>query len=197
MEVLFMGLDAYIFRIERPTEEELKKLSDLSLSEINDLGYNYIEAEAFERNLDLYQSVIWHARRITAKNKGFNQGDCFKAHGIDITQPYRSHKAGEGMVVFLKTKTITLTKEDIEPYTYWEDCDIYVFKLETLAYWKNDFEINDFFMLRTDIDNCGYYSLEPEDREELKKFLQKRGEEDFDTSVLDNYDMDLFYYAWW
>ena len=68
-----MGLDAYIFRIERPTEEELKKLSDLSLSEINDLGYNYIEAEAFERNLDLYQSVIWHARRITAKTKGLTK----------------------------------------------------------------------------------------------------------------------------
>jgi hypothetical protein len=83
-----MGLDAYLLKIERPRKSELAQLEGLTTDQIEERGYHYILDECFNTCPEQYESLSYHARKITAKMECFDRAACFHYYGIDTTSQH-------------------------------------------------------------------------------------------------------------
>lgn len=201
-----MGLDMWLFKIERLNDKEVAELAEKHIDEISQAGCNYIEKNAFEEYLDMYTDLEAFVRRVKVKREVFDYEACFKTHGISKDDtPFGSFQSPISIGwTFRSGAKVEINREEYESYLHTEDDEVYVFKSEDVAYWRKYYELDDFFRERRVVENCGYYLLEEEEKKDLKKFLKKHNPEEwkshdsnYDIALLDDETANIFYYAWW
>lgn len=169
-----MGLDMYIYHVNKINEEEARKLTGKTMQEAEEMarasGTHYtiadVSEEATEEIADImdYVSVVNMKERYLdmdkvkelgivpkeAKFAGVNEGDGF----LSLT----FYSTGSG------TKEVKLTEKEEEMCMSEECRDFYVFRQEEVMYWENRRDIQSlihdgFDMLGKHIENVFYYNM--------------------------------------
>lgn len=196
-----MGLDMYLFKVERLSGKEHKELHKARKDDVYK-NYHCIDKEDFDRESDMYGDLKPYVRPITVITTFFNYEQCLKDYNInkdDIL--FRSQ--GNGTIGWHLTDNteITLTEEQYSKYLYDEEQEVYVFKCEQAAYWRKYYDLADFFDTKHNVENCGYYLLSYDEKQELKEYLRKHDPDSFKNNLnirlLNSTKANLFYHAWW
>lgn len=198
-----MGLDMYMYKIEKLTEDEASLLVGLSTRDIAP-RYHYIDKDTFDEWPDMYSDLIPFICEIPVIATMFNQKACFEAHGIserdELCGSFYSHdRAGWS---FASGAKIEIDRAEYESYFYEQEVLIYVFKSKEVAYWRKAYDLDDFLqnariicrtrqmieeegrvptdkeILSWKTENCGYYMLCPDEKTVLRAYIEEHEDED-------------------
>ena len=196
-----MGLDMYLFKVGKLTEKEGKEIHKARKDEVYK-RYHCIDKESFDREHSMYGDLMPYVRPITVIATLFNCEQCFKDYNINKDDILFRSQMNDEISWHLENKTvITLKGEQYSKYLYDAEQEVYVFKCEEVAYWRKDYNLNDFFSNIFEVENCGYYKLSNENKQELKAYIRRCQPEDvknnLDIKLLSSKTSNLFYHAWW
>lgn len=191
-----MGLDMYMHKIEKLTENESLAIAGITTSDLR-TKYHYIDKESFDADPDMYSDLIPFVREIPVIETFFDCKACFTERGIvegdDICGSFCAHDQIGWF--FASGAKIEISRQEYEKYLYEAETLVYVFKSEQVAYWRKYYDLDEFLetariVCRTkqfieengvppkdeDIafwktENCGYYMLGLDEKLALKKYL--------------------------
>jgi hypothetical protein len=193
-----MGLDMYMYKIEKLTEEEAAVLDGLAIRDI-ETKYRCIDKLAFDSNPDKYGDLIPFIREIHAIDSIFDEAACFKAHGInyyhdEVCGGYQDYDTISW--IFSSGSKVEIDRAEYDSYCHEQEIVVYVFKSKNVAYWRKFYELDDFLqreriVYRTNriiqeegrsptdgeimswrTENCGYYMLSVEEKYALSQYLE-------------------------
>ena len=196
-----MGLDMYLFKVGKLTEKESKEIHKMKKDEVYK-KYHCIDKASFDSEPAMYEDLKPYAKLITVITTFFDCEKCLKDYNIDKNKILFRSQMNDEISWHLEDKTVvTLKGEQYSQYLYDAEQEVYVFKCEEVAYWRKDYDLENFFSNTFEIENCGYYKLSNEIKQELKAYIRKHQPEDFknnlDIKLLTSKTSNLFYHAWW
>ena len=196
-----MGLDMYMFHVERLNDEEVLSLHGKHTQDI-DRKYTYISKEDFDADPDMYSDLIPFVSQISVKTRSFDWRRCWKANGVAEDDDVCASMFGGGIAryTFNSGKSIELSHEEYEDYCYDHETMIYAWKSKQVAYWRKYYDLDEYLQQirikcraeamkadgqtpkKEDIatwqtENCGYYLLSFKEKQLLGEFLKKNAEE--------------------
>ena len=200
-----MGLDMYMYEIGKLDESEVIPLVGAKTNDIKE-RYHYIDKETFDADPDMYGDLIPYITEIPVIDTAFDYKSCFANYGINeedmVTGSFCSNQ--EVGWSFISGAHIKIAQDEYESYLYEQEILVYVFKSREVAYWRKNYDLDDFLqnlrlICRTkqmideegrppedeDIngwqtENCGYYMLSVEEKNALKQYLNDRKKADED-----------------
>jgi hypothetical protein len=213
-----MGLDMYMFHINKPSDDEAAEQIGKHTSEVCKL-YNYIDKETFDADPAMFIDLLPFVQQITVIESIFNQERCFRDHGVDILAELTArYSSMNGAAWFFADGTkLEISQSECESYIEDVPIEVYIWKSQEVAYWRKADDLNDYIQVvraltRTkkmrdegkepteedlrswETANCGYYLLSPEEKAAIKKYLEDMDEELF--YGIDN-NASIVYHAWW
>lgn len=197
-----MGLDMYMFKVDRLNDEELNVVRGKNLDKVSFDQYVFLQKEGYERYPELYGDLADFAREVGVQREIVNTEDCFKKYGITEDDVYGVHHAPNSLTLHTQKGEIVLNEEELASFTEVKDIEVYVFKCERVAYWRKYYELDSFISdnLEYGVENCGYHLIDSDLKKEVKRFLKMKNPESFqgnlDIKLLED-DSNIFYYAWW
>ena len=197
-----MGLDMYLFKITKLNDKEIANVSHKHIDEIKK-DYHYFELESYNKYSELYNDLEGLISKIPVKRTIFEHKRCYAEHNISESDDLmcRTQSPAGLELSFRSGAKIKLNREELKSYLKTKDDEVYIYKSEDVAYWRKDYDLQNFFYNRMNIENCGYHLLSEETKQELKNYLLKYQPDDFNDypklEWLDDEDVDIFYYEWW
>ena len=222
-----LGLDMYIKRVSKLSPSEADNIDGLRAEDLS-RNYIHIKKDEFDANADMYSDLIPFISEINLIVKQFNEVRFFEDFDVDpMDIVCGSMFSPEEIHYSLRSgKNICISKEEYESYIEDVCSEVYVWKSEVVAYWRNNHDLDDFLqttrvfcrakelidagerpsqelMETWFTENCGYYQLSVPEKEALLLYLEDNDDEncgtysnDWDTLIRDP-KSDLFYFAWW
>ena len=210
-----MGLDMYVYKITKFTDEEVDAVSKMTYDEIIEkfkldnfgtfvkytsceyihLMPEYAELLPFLSKIRIPCRYI-DLRKIKEDYK--IPEDLFKTDCDKITEDNKTYIVFH-FEDFDYTRNIDVKiPEDIfhESYTFEEYTDFYFWKTTEIQYWRKNYELRDILhnrCIKSDVENCGWYRVTDEMIVEMKK--HNAFEEG--VPVVDHTTSELFYHPWW
>ena len=158
-----MGLDMYMFRVEKLSETEALALEGCRTENIPG-EYHYIFKEDIDDNPDPYCDLIPFLTQVTMATTMFDTKRCFAEHGIKCAMRCDHALSIDDAVVddefdevvgsyfgpngagwsFASGKRIELTPAEYDSYLYDTPVDVYVWKSFDVAYWRKFYDLDDF-----------------------------------------------------
>lgn len=196
-----MGLDMYLEKITKVSEDELKGITGLHSDDILNKGYNVYSKEDMQREEDLIAPI---KNYLTAINYMETYIDiaAIKADNDIPKDAWISgeHGGKDGIGYSFMTKDdkhfqVELTTEDAEKYVITKETEGFVCKSENLAYWRKNYDLHETFEQRceTIVENCGYAPV-PDD---LLLELIDNGEQITENDIECDEDSIIVYHPWW
>jgi hypothetical protein len=157
-----MGLDMYMFRVRKLTDEEAAVIVGKRTNEISKF-YSFICKDDFDSDPEPLADLLPYITQITAVDNAFDYNQCFIDHGIncryidedhDMVSPEILEKfdrvvgswcgpEGAGWS-FASGARIEINKEEYDAYLYDRVVELYVWKSEDVGYWRKFYELDDF-----------------------------------------------------
>lgn len=160
-----MGLDMYMFRVSKLSEQEALELIGVHTDKISG-QYHYVHKSDFDDDPEPYSDLIPFLTQVPAVTTAFNYQKCFEHYGInchgdccDITAMFEgdvdiaenvdkvvgSHFGPNGAGwSFASGKSIELTRDEYDSYLYDTAVDLYIWKSEDVAYWRKFYDLDEF-----------------------------------------------------
>ena len=221
-----MGLDMYMYRIKRLSDEEIAHINETRGSGIY-RRWAFVDKEEFDSNPEFREDLIPFLREAKIIRMLFDEERLFKDYNVEPDDEIAFSYGGcNGFGwTFMSGKQITISEEEYSNYSYEALTDVYVFDREEVAYWRKYDELLEFItnarivarskeMMDRGIaptpkdyeswltKNCGYYLLSKEEKAAIKEFLlsenlDSRSDEDYCDEAFWENDDDIFFEAWW
>ena len=201
-----MGLDMYIYRASRVSEENLKVMNGMSRSDIDAQFPRalVITDEDYRENATLYAEILPYMSSIKVDNEYVDLAKIKRDNNIPEDayvsgQSYDGTKAGYHFTVSGNKESyqVELPYEEMEKnYVFTRTDDARIVYIDEVYYWRKAYEIQDMFYAKHPVENCGYYKLSCD---ELEAIAKKKDEgvyplvEDF----VDDEDTAYFYHEWY
>ena len=205
-----VGLDMYVYHVEKITKEEELNLIGLAARDVPN-QYHCIDKDTFDFDPEMYGDLIPYIREIPIINTLFNHEACFSERSIqEDDQVCGSFHAPDKVCWFFSSGAkVELDHSEYEKYLYEKETLMYVFKSREVAYWRKNYDLDDFIqnariICRTkkfinengkvpadaeikswQTENCGYYMLSPEEKGLLRQYLADREDEGEDYGHYD------------
>lgn len=201
-----MGLDMYIYRASRVSEDDLKVMNKLPHGDISDKFPRalIITKEDYKENPTLYAEILPYMSSIQVENSYVDLMKLKKAYNIP-EDAYISGRSYDGEKVgyhFTTPKTkksqrVELTYEEVEEkFTFTQMDDAYIVYIDEVYYWRKAYNIQDEFYAKHPVENCGYYKLSYEEMATIAN--------NFDAGLygvvedfVDDEDTAYFYHEWY
>lgn len=213
-----MGLDMYVFKCRKVSEDERKEFNGKLVSEITKKA-SLIPIEEYHENESMYKDLFPLMTRIQALDELFDYKRCCQAHNIkeDDVLWGRSYDGEKVEYSFKSGKKIVMSIEEYEEYFYTKLIWAYVWVSEEVCYWRKAYDLQDAVhenhlkketaayskkhpeatqipLNDLDIDNCGYYKLTMPER---KKIVDLDHNDSHEAILLDSSVKNLFYHEWY
>ena len=155
-----MGLDICIYRVSKPApfENRIYDIEDLQAK-----GYCVILPGS--ENSELFWELLPYTQRVKAKVAYLDMKAVRETYGLsEESYPCAWHANG-GIGILDPTaedRIIDLTQEEIKnQFTDVREEDVLVYSKEEVAYWRKDYDVQDFFHdALGHVENTGYYRLD-------------------------------------
>ena len=199
-----MGLDMYVYQIEKLKEEEISPLVGIPMGNISN-EYHYIDKETVDEDPEMYSDLIPFVSEIPVIAMAFNHKACFADNNIEEGDSvcgsfYNNSRVGWS---FASGAKIDISREEYEKYLFEVETLVYVFKSKEVAYWRKFYDLDEFLEAARIIsrtkryveehgcppgenevkywktENCGYYMLSPEEKQSLDAYLSNFEEDDY------------------
>lgn len=182
-----MGLDQWLFRIQRLTKEEAIALEGKHYNEISEddslLLFRANEYSAEERDFDEIKSIFEYLTKVKLISSLVHIEDLYRDKGVPegysvIGSSYRNGNTHVSFVKYpedgsdyeyskLPKMEIDVTDEEYNKYSYEEVEDYYVCKIEEIYYWRKNYELQDKLYEAAEengdqILNCGWHKCNEE-----------------------------------
>ena len=184
-----MGLDMYIYRVEKPTLDPTKLYDPRDLDD-------YVVMPPDVAGENNYKDVIPYSQKLRVRNEYYNIEKMKQNSGL--TDLHLSMISG-GNVSFSgrdakgERKSLTFTFEEVEKeYTRFAEEECYVFWCEEVAYWRKEYALQDFFYSNLPVENVGYYLLSGN----LIKLFNSKYNENIPVEIPTE-TTALFYHEWY
>ena len=158
-----MGLDMYMFRVEKISEREALELIGCHIEQIPK-QYHYIFKDDIDDNPDPYCDLIPFLTQVTVVATMFNSQKCFAEHGVKCTfHCDKVHSIDDSIVdcefddvvgsyfgpngagwSFASGKRIDLSNDEYNSYLCDESVEAYVWKSQDVAYWRKFYDLDEF-----------------------------------------------------
>ena len=219
-----MGLDMYMKKVEKITEQEKMFFEGLDISDYNNIlyGCTFMHKEDFDYDAEMHSDLLPYVTVVSAIDKLFDWEKCWEDHGIEKDDDVvgRSYGMGHMHYSFASGKSIDMGQDEYEKYLYEKDVEIYVWKQEEVDYWRKYYALMDFIeetrikhkkeefdrLGKTPteedkkswiIENCGHYEISIEERRKIRNFLLKNGDDSANKDYLYDEEAHIFFLAWW
>lgn len=165
-----MGLDMYAYRFIKPSLEDRVYERD----ELFEMGYGYFKPGATEDKPELLEDILPYTQQLKINLQLIDLEKLQKHYGFDELpqvamisseeQIYRGERAGEPY-------SITIKRQDlIDHFVYSSVMECVVFKYEKVAYWRKEYDVQDFFQESIGpIRNTGYRLIPVEVQHEYNR----------------------------
>jgi hypothetical protein len=220
----FMGLDMYMRKIAKLSDNDVEYLTGKHVSIIYTPGcnYTYMHKEDFDSEPDMYADLLPFVSEIKMLDTFFDWKKCWKDHDVDELDDRRGSYHGPNGVgySFASGKRIDMTPEEYDSYCYDGETIVYVWSSEEVDYWRKYYDLLDKIeqvrmrhkikeaelanrtlskeeISHLIIENCGYYELSLEERKEIRNFLLERNDDDANKDYWYEEDDHIFFTAWW
>lgn len=215
----------YMRKINKLNESEIQFFKGANIYKLNDFppNCNFMNKDDFDSEVDMYSDLLPYVTEIPVIDAFFDEKRCWKEHDVaehDVVIGYFQNSTTIEYS-FDSGKRISLSMDEYDQYVYEKEASIYVWKDEEVDYWRKYYELNDFiaetrmtckceeFENEHDreptekekqffaIENCGYYELSKEEKEQIRNFLIRNGSDDAKKDYWNEEDAHIFYHAWW
>ena len=185
-----MGLDMYMYRAVTPgiDANKVHKYEDL-----RDMGYSIFDdadvQERYRRDLKQMAVPCLIEADFTDYEKMREDLGTEEIPGIyGITQG-KFFLSADG-------KNFTMTENEFAHYTYQKVKKFWAVKFERVAYWRNEYELQDYIYTlkkkkRINVENCGYYLMSSE---QIELVDNATGSE---YGLVNYKDDKIFYHEWY
>ena len=212
-----MGLDMYIYKMRKMTDEEIGWLSvpNVTFDAIEKAGYMCVTA-IDEEQFDLIRRPfeMGQIHKMTAIVERTNESLIKKDHRI----PVRASRVGlvitgdqttftyawyAARVNERKSKAVTLSRKELDDkYTHHNPEEVYVAKTYLVDYWRKYYNLQDFIYETLDerVHNCGYYPLTDVMIDSIYDFIEEDDlyfGEKHGKPVYDPEEEILLYHEWY
>ena len=158
-----MGLDSYVFRIKKAQGLEPRVYTRAELDRLN-LDY-FFKGESYE---SLVQQLMPYSQEVQVKAPQIDFQKICKEHGLS-DKAYICLRSGNGDIGFIdpmkkEDRKLIVSGADIQANFLVETTQpYYVHICERVAYWRKNYDVQDFFYENLDhVENTGFYLLNDE-----------------------------------
>ncbi|MBQ8624770.1 MAG: hypothetical protein IJ419_01190 [Agathobacter sp.] len=209
-----MGLDTFVFAIRKPSDDEMKWVKENDLATVKETGkYLILSKKRVDKDPELYADMQPYWAIATTTETQFDWMKCLADHGVSCEDDLAfSGRTPKGVSFgFASGAEITMTMEEYESYAITDISEVYIIAKDDIARLRNNWDtleaISDMRTQRyitqhinngtyeelkdaytQGIHNCGYYVVDDEEKELLKKDIE-------DDSMMDKNTVG--FYAWW
>jgi hypothetical protein len=159
-----MGLDMYMFRVEKLTELEMIEANECHINDIAK-DYHFINKSSFDADPEPMSDLIPYITQLTVIDTAFDYNRCFAEHGVncrydfedeeDDFRPTASTKYTDEVVgswcvpngagwSFASGAKIELNREQYESYFYERITEVYAWKAKEVGYWRKFYDFDAF-----------------------------------------------------
>lgn len=195
-----MGLDMYIFRVDKP-DLSLNKV--YSPSQLDELGVSYITEEDAKSFSAGYEQLMPYTAKCVVENSYYDVEKIIQ----DYDLPSNS---GIGMISYEKIvvsgrtrsgeyKRAEVSHELIdEKYTLTKKENCIAWKSTEVAYWRKAYDVQDFIhqQIDCDVENCGHYELDKGQMEYIYSLSPEAWVENFEPETGSD-TSGFFYHEWY
>lgn len=211
-----MGLDMYLYKANKISEEDRKSLTGVLRSNIEQSGkfedlFCISKSEAFfdgEKIKSGLDAIINFCDEITMKDTFINYEQFLKEY--DLPTHYSLLDYGikgdeekkEFVFIYLDTinncnKEVTIPYDEFnEKYIYEDSETFYVCYLEEIGYWRKESQLRRLIhsLLDTDVENMGYYRLDEKIIYHINEYDRRHN---YEYKFSCNNGETLFYHEWY
>ena len=201
-----MGLDMYIYRAKRVSEEDLKAINGMSRDDIDNKFPRalVVTNEDYDDYPSLYTELLPYMSPVNVKNTYIDLVKLKEAYGIP-ENAYISGEAHENSKISYfftipdatEGKRVTLTYEEMEEkFTFERTDEARIVFIKEVFYWRKAYDIQNKFYESHPVENCGYYKVSCDELAEIAdKYDENLGcvVDDF----VDDEDVAYFYHEWY
>ena len=216
-----MGLDMYLYRIDKVTEKDIKLLTGEHVDDVGD-GFNCMTRKDFDERASEMDELLPYVTLIKMRAQVQDTERFYEDFGIDIDDEvvgvFGSYERQE--LTFLSGKRISVSREEALSYYDEREVDVFVWRQERIAYWRNAHDLDMAFRQArmTDrlveivksgqkpteedaaewqVENCAFNHMSMGERAEVNEFLQATDDEYANEKFWFDEKQNLFYVAWW
>ena len=216
-----MGLDMYLYRVDKVTENEIKLLAGQHINDVGE-GFNCRTKTEFDERASEMDELLPFVTKIKMKAPIMDTERFFDDFDIDpsdeVVGVFSCFESQEMM--FASGKKISVSRKELLSYYDDREVDVYIWKQEKVAYWRNAHDLDMAFRQArmTDrlieiantgqkpseedaaewqVENCAFNHMSMGERAEVNEFLQATDDEYADEDFWLDQNQNLFYVAWW
>lgn len=191
-----MGLDMYLYKIERVTKEEKKYYVERD-GDVEDV----LSISEDEIGLEMYKDLAPYAEKVVVNREYINLAKFMEDNNIPETAYIAGeHYSSDGTAEFIfrygedfedRCEIEVDYEEFVKNYSYTQADTVYIVKYYEVGYWRKAYDTRHiiYAMIDRNVENCGYYKLSPLDVEDLATTNEE-------IDDLDDFE-DIFYHEWY
>lgn len=216
-----MGLDMYLYRINKVTEEDIEALTGTHIDDVPE-GFNCMTRKDFDERASEMDELLPYVKLVKMRAQIQDTERFYEDFGIDfddeVVALFGSYESQE--MTFMSGKKVCISREEALSYYDEKEVDVYVWKQERIAYWRNAHDLDMAFRQArmTDrliaiaetgqkptqedaaewqVENCAFNHMSMGERAEVNEFLQATDDEYANEKFWFDEKQNLFYVAWW
>ena len=216
-----MGLDMYLYRINKVTEQEAKYLKGKHVDDVGE-NFNCMTKRDFDERASEMDELLPYVTLVKMRAQIQDTERFYEDFGIDIDDEvvgmFGSYEFQE--LIFASGKRISVSREEALSYYDEKEVDVYVWQQHRVASWRNAHDLDMAFRQArmTDrlidivksgkkpteedaaewqIENCAFNHMSMGERAEVNEFLQATDDEYANEDFWLDEKQNLFYVAWW
>lgn len=193
-----MGLDQYIYRCSKIGKKTLSQLNGKRESEIDWHEYMALRKDSVDKHPEKYGDLMDILQPIKLVETLINMYRIREDHDVPAHYEIGYRSVGNGQTTWSfygdpeeKPITVSLTDDELKPYTYDQPTDYYICRGKEVYYMRKEYEVQDSIYELYDgtIENCGYHHMSENMIDVVNECAGKK--------VLDPTATNLFYHEWY